>query len=257
MGNHPYFKSICIILLFFFVAACSPIAAKEPLPTDTPVPLPTDTPGPTLTPTKSYEEVGEWWFVWIRENRFHVHVNFIVDGSQISGTIEEDNLTTEFTAIMSYDGVSADGEWDDSDGRSGQVSLLFSEDKHDFSGNLDGSELFCGSRAKLKKPNPCHTQIGFDWGGEWIAWLGPEQTEVVLFFEQEAGEVNTLIYDFKGTIDEDGRTLTGTFNEFGFQGELEAKILDNKAQFNGNMSGILPFCGVRRGGPKPVECFGP
>ena len=100
-------------------------------------------------------------------------------------------------------------------------------------------------------------RIGTDWSGEWITWFGPDETEAVLFFQQDGSDIGAMIYDFAGKVSDDKRTLTGEFNEFGISGSLEASILDNLAQFNGNMMDMFPFCGVRRGGPKPEVCFVP
>ena len=108
------------------------------------------------------------------------------------------------------------------------------------------------------KPKACWANIGPDWSGEWIAWLGPEEVELVLFIKVDGDSLEAMAYDVAGTLSADGRTFTGTFNEFGIpNGSIEGRILDNLAQFNGNIMGSFPFCGVRRGGPKPEVCLGP
>jgi hypothetical protein len=157
---------------------------------------------------------------------------------------------------MSLDGITAIGDWESSNGNSGPINMLISEDKQEFVGNLGGEVMLCGSREGTFKPTPCYTEIG-GWSGEWVVWLGPDETEIILFFNQEGSEVGVMVYDFDGTVSEDGRTLAGEFNEFGISGSLEAKILDNMAQFTGNIVNLFPFCGVRRGGPKPAVCLGP
>lgn len=261
MDNQVLRKMAVLFLLILLISACSsaekpagPATTAETVPTTEPA----ATPAPTLTPTP--ELTQDWvdtWSLWIGENNQKSEVNFTAEGNQITGAIEVEGESRKINAKMSLDGITVTGNWESSSGNSGPINMLISEDRQEFAGNLGGEVMFCGSREGSKKPKSCFTEFGGYWSGEWIVWLGPEETETILFFNQEGSEVGVMVYDFKGTVSEDGYTLTGEFNEFGISGSLEAKILDNMAQFTGNMINLTPFCGVRRGGPKPAACFGP
>ena len=253
--------AIPFFLIILLVSACStsekPAAAAitaETIPTDEP----TATPAPTLAPTPLFTQ--DWtgsWFLWIGDTYQTIEVIFTADGNQITGTIiEEEDESRRINATMSLDGISVTGEWESSDGNSGPINMLISEDRQEFTGNLGDETMFCGSREGSFKPTPCFSEIG-GWNGEWVVWFGPDEFEAILFFKQKGSEIVVMVYDFEGTVSDDGRTLTGEFNEFGISGSLEAKILDNKAQFTGNMLSLFPFCGVRKGGPKPAVCLGP
>ena len=261
MDNQVLRKMAVLFLLILLISACSspekpaaPSAAEGIVPTTEP----TATPAPTLTPTPQLTQ--DWvgtWFLWAGDDIQNLEMIFSAEENHITGTNEEEGESRKINAKMSLDGITAVGDWQSSTGVSGPITMLISEDRQEFAGSLGGDVLFCGSREENKKPKQCLTKITGDWSGEWIVWIGPDETEVILFFKQEGSEVGVMVYDFEGTVSEDGRTLTGEFNEFGISGSLEAKILDNMAQFTGNMINLFPFCGVRRGGPKPADCLGP
>ena len=260
MVDQVFRKMVVLVLLILLVSACAPAekpAAPSSVEEIVPTAEPTATPAPTLTPTPQLTQ--DWvgtWFVWVGDTYQTIEVNFSAEGNLITGTIEEEGGSRKINANMSSDGITAIGDWESSSGNSGPIAMLISGDRQEFVGNLGGEVMFCGSREGTFKPTPCFTEIG-SWRGEWVVWVGPDQTEVVLFFNQEDSAVDVMVYDFSGAVSEDGRTLTGEFNEFGITGSLEAKILDNMAQFTGNMVNLFPFCGVRRGGPKPADCLGP
>jgi len=249
-----------LFLIILLVSACS--AAEKPTAPSTtaeivPTAEPTATSAPTLAPTPLFTQ--DWtgsWLIWMGDTYQTIEVNFSADGHQITGTIEKEGESRKINAVMSLDGISVTGDWESSNGNSGAINMLISEDRQEFAGNLGGESMFCGSREGSFKPTPCFAKIG-GWSGEWVVWFGPEEIEAILFFKQEGSEIDVMVYDFEGTVSEDGRTLTGEFNELGISGSLEAKILDNKAQFTGNMLELFPFCGVRKGGPKPTDCLGP
>jgi len=257
---------IFIILAALTFSGCLPAAAPEavPEPTEAPTALPSHTPEPTPSPTPEY--IGVWqgtWNVWAGtpgESDEIVKIqkiDFMVEGNRVSMEMlmAGENRTVE--AEISDDGVTALGSWRSEDGRSGTASMLISEDRLEFAGNLDGEVDFCGSRSQTERPSPCFTEITGNWDGKWTVWSGAEDVEIVMVLQQEGNEVDVMIYDISGTVSEDGRTLTGEISEMGFTGKLEAGLLDNQAQFTGNVSGIIPFCGARPGGPKPEPCIGP
>jgi len=248
-------------LLILLVSACS-AAEKPATPITTPEIIPTVEPtatlAPTLIPTPVF--IQDWtgsWFLWVGDYNKRIEANFSIEDNQITSTIQEVGETRKINAVISSDGITAAGTWESSSGDSGLIDMLISEDRQEFVGNLDSEAKFCGSRAGHRKPSYCLTTIDGGWSGEWVVWFGPEEVEAILFFKQEGSEINVMVYDFEGTVSEDRRTLIGEFNELGISGSLEAKILDNRAQFTGNMLKLFPFCGVRNGGPKPTDCLGP
>lgn len=248
-------------LLILLVSACT-VAEKPAAPTPAPEIIPTTEPtttlAPTLVPTPLFTQDWAWsWFLWVGDCNKRIEADFSIEGNQITGTIDEEGESRRINAMMSLDGITATGTWESSSGDSGQVDMLISEDRQEFIGNLDGEAKFCGSRAGHSKPSYCPTKIDGNWSGEWVVWFGPDEFEVILFFKQEGSEIEVMVYDFEGTVSEDGRTLNGEFNELGISGSLEARILDNKAQFTGNMLKLFPFCDDRNGGPKPTVCLGP
>jgi len=261
MHNQTLRKMSVPFLLILLFSACSS-AEKPAAPTATAEIVPTSEPSvtsaPTLPPTPQFTQ--DWvgtWIVWVGDSYEKFEVSFSAEGNQITGTIDEEGESKKINAMISLDGITVTGDWESSNGNSGPIGMLISEDRQEFVGTLGGEVKFCGSREVKAKLNPCHAEITGNWNGEWVVWLGPEGTEVILFFKQEGSKIDVMVYDFEGTTSEDGRTLTGKFNEFGISGSLEAKILDNLAQFTGNMNNLFPFCGVRRGGPKPAVCLGP
>jgi len=187
-----------------------------------------------------------------------LEVDFISDNDHIIGVVEASGSNTNtFSASTNEDGLTAIGTWDSSSGRSGTIAMLINEDKNQFIGNLDGTEPLCGARDGYEQPSPCKCEFGFDWSGEWLVWLGTEQIETILLFTQDGNDVGILIYEFEGITSEDGFTLTGPWKALGASGTLEAKMLDNMAQFTGNLDQIYPICGARLGAPKPETCMGP
>ncbi|MCD6475625.1 MAG: hypothetical protein J7K85_05085 [Anaerolineaceae bacterium] len=247
-------------LLILLVSACSS-AEKTTSPAPTAEVIPTAEPTATQTPTQTStpSHTQDWtgtWFLWVGNTYQAIKVNFTAEGNQIIGIIEGEEESRKINAMMSLDGITVIGDWESSSGNTGLIAMLISKDRQEFVGNFGDEIAFCGSREGTFKPTPCFAEIG-GWGGEWVVWFGPEETEAILFFKQKGSDIDVMVYDFDGTVSEDGSTLTGEFNELGISGSLEAKILDNMAQFTGNMSNLFPFCGVRRGGPKPAVCLGP
>ena len=183
---------------------------------------------------------------------------FTSEANELSGTVNLEGNQITFVAEFYPEGITAQGNWISADGDSGPLSLLMSEDKQKFNGNMGSDMPFCGTRSGQKKPKDCWSWIGPSWNGEWNAWLGPDQFEAVLMFNVTGNNAEVMIYDVAGTVSEDGRTFDGFLNDFGIQdAPVHSRILDNMAQFTGNIMGIFPFCGVRRGGPKPETCLGP
>jgi len=256
------------LLAVIFLTGCGQAAApaQAQAPTDPPSPTAKPTNAPTAIPTSP--SAGIWdgtWFIWAGAAPFSEEFKFLkpeptvffFSGDQIKAEILVGGIVHMMTAKVSADGVSALGEWTSDGGRTGSAVMLISEDGQFFAGNLEETTVFCGSRKGNSKPNPCYTEIGRDWHGEWVTWLGPDETEAVFIMEQDGSTIGTMVYDFSGKVSQDGRTISGTLNEMGLASAVEAVLLDNQAQFRGNIGGVFPFCGARPGGPKPSPCMGP
>ena len=262
------------ILIIGTLTACSN-TSQSPTPTETPFvestatiePSPTNepssTPEPTITFTPTPPPIDAWagtWTLFKGEARTveRISTEFTFEGSQIFGEFtDKTGQTKTINATVSSDGVVAIGEWNAPNGQHGKVTFLMSDDKDQISGNLDGTEPFCAKRSGIDAPKPCFSEIPPDWDGEWWVWAGPDETSSVLVFYQNGNNVEVLFYEFEGITSENGMGLTGSWHAYGMDGELEAKKLENGVQFNGNMNGLFPFCGVRPGGAKPDPCMGP
>lgn len=259
-------RILFLMILILGLSSCVPdkTTAPDAAATEAPTTSPTLTPEPSPSPTPIYTGLwGGTWNVWsgapeASDDIVKLQtVDFSIEGNRLSAEVivRGEILTVE--ANISEDGITALGSWQYQDGRSGSATLLISGDRQSFAGNLNGELIFCGSRGGNKRPSPCFTEISGDWNGEWIVWFGPDDTEMLMVMQQDGNQVGVMLYDFSGTVSEDGRTLTGEMNEMGFTGQVEARLLDNQAQFTGYVSGLFPFCGARPGGPMPDPCMGP
>ena len=255
---------IILMLAALLVGGCAPEPAPEPTQAPTVIPSPTPVPPPTATPI--YPGIwGGSWNIWAgmgedsedHELLKYVTSEIIVEGSYLTTEVLIQGEAHTVTAEISQDGIAAVGEWSGPDGQSGTAVMLISADQQSFAGNFNGTDFFCGSRDANKKPKDCITDISADWDGAWVVWIGPDEIESLVFLEQDGQKVGIMLYDFTGTVSSDGLSMTGEINEAYFSGQMEARMLDNQAQFRGNIGGLFPFCGVRPGGPKPDPCLGP
>ena len=265
MHKKTFIIKLSFISSLFLISACTggEQPASATITTSPPIEIPTAEPTATLihTPTPTLPPQEAWvgpWTLWVGNNMEQLEIDFISDRDQIVGVIEVGGGETKtFSAKTSEDGLTAIGTWISSNGQSGTLALLITEDKKQFIGNMDGTEPLCGARDGYEQPHPCKCKFGFDWSGEWLVWLGTEQIETILLFTQDGNDVGIRIYEFEGITSEDGFKLTGPWKALGGSGSFEAKMLDNMAQFTGNLEQIYPICGARLGAPKPEPCMGP
>ena len=181
-----------------------------------------------------------------------------VQEEQVEGIYEDEyGQEKTFLVTVSSDGVLATGNLISSIGNKQPITLLLNKEKDQMAGNINGITPFCATRGSINYPKPCFTEIRGDWAGEWWVWAGPDEDSSMLVFYQNGNRVDVLFYEFSGETSEGGRVLTGDWHAYGMDGNLVAKKLDNGIQFNGNMNGMFPFCGVRPGGSKPDPCMGP
>lgn len=267
-------KSIVVLLLILGLSLCLQGCKTSEQSTGTPTAppskaspaSPTQTPAPTSSPTPEYYATwsGDWhYWTGTEENSPDFEfieaqmTTFTLEGKEILAEIKMMDDVHTIRAAVSEDGITATGNVSYADGRSGPVEMMIQKDGDSFIGNLDDNIVFCGSRTMDEKPEPCYLDIRGEWGGEWVIWFGPEETEALIVLKVEGDQISTLIYDFTGTISADGRTITGEISEMGFTGIVNAEMLGNNVQFRGNISGLFPFCGSIVGGSKPDPCMGP
>ena len=264
MTKNNQWGIVILMLAALLVGGCAPEPAPEPTQAPTVIPSPTTV--PSLTPTPIYPGIwGGSWNIWAGmgedsedyELLRYVPSEIVVEGNFLTTEVLIQGEPHTVTAEISRDGIVAVGEWSGPDGQSGSAVMLISVDQQSFAGNFNGTDFFCGSRHMNRKPIDCMTEIADGWDGTWVVWIGPDELESLVFLEQIDQKVEIMLYDFTGTVSSDGLSMTGEINEAYFTGEMEAHMLDNQVQFNGNIGGLFPFCGVRPGGPKPDPCLGP
>lgn len=255
------------LLSIMFCSACvaseAPAAAGTSVPSPTTVPVespaPVITSASTMTPAPSSGEVWSGtWTVWIGEgaDQEMLNVFFEGNGNEITAVVEGEQFSgLTFNAVVSTDGVAALGDWQSDSGRSGALSMVMNAEHTQFAGSMHGLASFCGSRESISRPNPCESVFGSGWGGEWTMWIGPDEAETLMVLEQTGNTVRTLLYDIEGTLSDDGTAISGSWSAFGSSGVLEAKLLSNQAQFQGNLNGLFPLCGARPGASKPQPCM--
>jgi hypothetical protein len=102
-----------------------------------------------------------------------------------------------------------------------------------------------------------------DWDDQWTIWMGDSSKGYTIDFLVQGNNVsgstvltNHNSISFIGTIQEDGRTVIGTWeNTDGTDGEFSMYMDESEDLFTGRLSNSSAFCGSRDSSIKPSDCF--
>jgi hypothetical protein len=105
--------------------------------------------------------------------------------------------------------------------------------------------------------------VSVNLGGEWVVWQGSNTQRLDIDFLQQGyslvgnaatGGGHSIL--FKGTISQDGKSVTGNWEKTdGSSGVFNIYLDTALANFSGNLGGGVPFCGTRSGASQPSPCL--
>jgi hypothetical protein len=104
--------------------------------------------------------------------------------------------------------------------------------------------------------------VAVNLDGPWTIWQGTSEQQLDIDFLQQGyslvgntatGSGHSLL--FKGTISQDSKTVSGTWESTsGISGNFIITLDGSISSFSGNLGGGVPFCGSRSGTAKPSPC---
>jgi hypothetical protein len=104
--------------------------------------------------------------------------------------------------------------------------------------------------------------VAVNLDGPWTIWQGTSEQQLDIDFLQQGyslvgntatGSGHSLL--FKGTISQDSKTVSGTWESTsGISGNFIITLDGSISSFSGNLGGGVPFCGSRNGTAKPSPC---
>ena len=105
--------------------------------------------------------------------------------------------------------------------------------------------------------------VSVNLDGPWTIWQGASEQKLDIDFLQQGYSLvgNTATDDgqsllFNGTISQDGKNVTGTWESTsGTSGSFIMALDASLSSFNGNLGGGVSFCGNRSGITKPSPCI--
>lgn len=113
----------------------------------------------TLTPTEIAVMEADWdgeWKIWMGDSTKGYYINFLVQDSKVTGaTVLTNHNSISFIGTIQDDGATVIGEWENTDGTSGDFTMYMDESEELFTGRLSSSSAFCGSRDSSSRPSTC------------------------------------------------------------------------------------------------------
>jgi hypothetical protein len=105
--------------------------------------------------------------------------------------------------------------------------------------------------------------VSINIDGPWTIWQGNSEQQLSIDFLQQDYEItgnaatnNGHSLLFEGTIAQDGKTVSGTWESTsGTEGVFMMKFDEILSSFSGNLGGGVPFCGNRSDSTKPDPCL--
>jgi len=96
------------------------------------------------------------WTIWQGSAEQQLTIDFLQQGGDLTGKAATGGgQSILFKGVLSQDGTSVTGRWENTTGTSGNFTMYLSESLSSFSGNLGGGVPFCGTRMGTSKPYPC------------------------------------------------------------------------------------------------------
>ena len=96
------------------------------------------------------------WTIWQGSAEQQLTIDFLQQGGDLTGNAATGGgHSILFKGVLSQDGTSVTGTWENTTGTSGNFTMYLSESLSSFSGNLGGGVPFCGTRMGTSKPYPC------------------------------------------------------------------------------------------------------
>ena len=105
--------------------------------------------------------------------------------------------------------------------------------------------------------------VSVNLDGPWTIWQGSSEQQLSIDFLQQGyglvgnaatGDGHSIL--FKGTVSQDGKSVTGTWESTtGTSGNFLMDLGATLSSFSGNLGGGVSFCGTRTGSTKPVPCL--
>ena len=96
------------------------------------------------------------WTIWQGSAEQQLRIDFLQQGGDLTGnTVTGGGHSILFKGVLSQDGKSVTGTWENTTGTSGNFTMYLGESLSSFSGNLGGGVPFCGTRMGTSKPYPC------------------------------------------------------------------------------------------------------
>ncbi len=142
--------------VFTQVAATKEVV--EVVPAATTVPVATTEPVATTDPARIAVPIdwGGEWVIWRGSTAQKLNFDLLQQGALLTGSaVIGGGNSLLLKGTLSTDGKTLTGIWEATDGTSGPFTAYLSSALNSFSGNLGGTQPFCGARAGIAKPNPC------------------------------------------------------------------------------------------------------
>lgn len=124
----------------------------EVVPTATAEPVATTDPARVAVPI----DWGGDWIIWRGSAEQKLSFDLLQQGALVTGSASiGGGNSVLFKGTLSSDGKTFTGTWEATDGTSGPFVAFLGDALNQFSGNLGGTQPFCGARVGIAKPNPC------------------------------------------------------------------------------------------------------
>jgi hypothetical protein len=131
------------------------ITATPEAVTEEVVPTQANTPTYAVTPTVSVSLDGPWT-IWQGTDQQQLDIDFLQDGySVIGNAATDDGYSILYKGAISHDSKTVSGEWESTNGLSGNFVMYLDGSFGVFSGNMGGGVPFCGTRTSGSQPSPC------------------------------------------------------------------------------------------------------
>jgi len=180
MKNYRFWIIAGSIAILAVILACTlPISIVIPSEEQKTVPLPPTAVPPTAVPPTAIPPTAipltaipptatvnvapvDWsgvWTVWMGGSLQQFNLDLVLNQSQITGNAAiGGGNSIAFYGLISPDKRAVTGNWESTDGRTGNFTWRILDNYVQFNGNKSGSEQICGSRTVTSRPASCLAQ---------------------------------------------------------------------------------------------------